>query len=120
MSKPKKIKQGEIWMCRLPDGEESEQNGTRVCVCVSVDARNNSSPNVFIFPITHRNKKEQPCHYVLYKTDYPFFTYEKNTVLCEEGRSISKSRLDRKIGIINADDIIGILACKEYIFIEKK
>ena len=119
MSKKKEIKQGEVWMCQLPEGEDSEQSGVRPCLCISADVRNESSPNIFVFPITHASKKEQPCHYVLYKTHYPFFTYEVNTVMCEEGRSISKNRLDRKLGMIFAKDIIEILKCKEYVFIEK-
>ena len=106
-------------MCKLPEGEDSEQSGVRPCLCISANSRNESSPNIFIFPITHASKKKQPCHYKLYQEDYPFFTYEENVVLCEEGRSISKNRFDRKLGEILAKDIIGILRCKEYVFVEK-
>lgn len=106
-------------MCQLPNGEDSEQSGVRPCVCMSTNTRNESSPNVYIYPITHAFKKNQPCHYKLYQEDYPFFTYKENIVLCEEGRSISKNRLDRKLGEILIKDIIGILKCKEYVFIEK-
>jgi hypothetical protein len=42
-----------------------------------------------------------------------------NTVLCEEGRSISKKRLERKLGSIELRDLLEILKIKEYIFIEK-
>lgn len=114
------IKQGEVWMCNLSkDTIEHEQKGVRPCLVISVDVRNSNSSNVFIFPITHAKKKEQPCHYKLYKQDYPFFHYKENIVLCEEGRSISKNRLQRKIGIIFSEDINNILKCKEYVFIEK-
>ena len=119
MSKKKEVKQGEVWMCNLPKGEDSEQQNIRPCLISSVNIRNESSPNVFIFPITHAKKKDQPCHYKLYKENYPFFTYKENTVLCEEGRSISKNRLERCIGTIFAKDIIEILKCKEFVFIEK-
>ena len=114
------IKQGEVWMCNLSkDTIEHEQKGVRPCLVISVDVRNSNSSNVFIFPITHAKKKEQPCHYKLYKQNYPFFHYKENIVLCEEGRSISKNRLQRKIGIIFSEDINNILKCKEYVFIEK-
>ena len=114
MSKKKEVKQGEVWMCNLPKGEDSEQQNVRPCIIISANIRNESSPNVFVFPITHAKKKMQPCHYVLYKENYPFFTYKENTVLCEEGRSISKNRLERQLGIIVSKDIIEILKCKEF------
>lgn len=117
--KKKAIKQGEVWMCNLPKGEDSEQMGVRPCLVMSLDIRNETSSNVFVFPITHAKKKDQPCHYILYKEHYPFFTYKENTVLCEEGRSISKNRLDRCIGVIFAKDLIEILKCKEFVFVEK-
>ena len=118
--KKKAIKQGEVWMCNLPKGEDSEQMGVRPCLIISADARNETSSNVFVFPITHARKKEQPCHYILHKENYTFFTYAENTVICEEGRSISKSRLERRLGLIFAKDIIEILKCKEFVFLNIK
>ena len=101
------------------DGVDSEQKNARPVIIISANIRNETSPNVFIFPITHANKKKQPCHYTLVKEEYPFFIYNKNVVLCEEGRSISKKRLERFLGQIEEKDIIEILKRKEYIFIEK-
>lgn len=116
----KEVKQGEIWICNLSkDSIDHEQKGVRPVVIVSANIRNDNSYNVFIFPITHAKKKEQPCHYKLFKENYPFFSYKENIVLCEEGRSISKGRLERKIGTIELSDIVEILRCKEYVFIEK-
>lgn len=114
------IKQGDIYICDLFDSLYHEQKGIRPCLVISVDIRNDNSNNIFIFPITHANKKFQPCHFVLRKTDYPFFAYDKNIVLCEEGRSISKKRLGKYLGTISSKDILKILKCKEYVFIEKK
>ena len=119
MRKKKEVNQGEVWMCNSRIGQDSEQQNLRPCIIISANIRNESSPNVFVFPITHAKKKMQPCHYVLYKKNYPFFTYKENTVLCEEGRSISKNRLERQLGIIFSKDIIEILKCKEFVFIEK-
>lgn len=114
------IKQGEVFMADLSlDSIDHEQKGVRPVLIVSADIRNDTSDNVFIFPITHAKKKSQPCHYKLYKENYPFFTYKENTVLCEEGRSISKNRLERKLGMIFAKDLIEILNCKEYVFVIK-
>lgn len=112
--------QGDIYLCNLSiDSIDHEQKGTRPCIVMSANIRNEKSDNVFIFPITHIFKKWQPCHYVLKKEKYNFFDYKNNIVLCEEGRSVSKSRLIAKIGNINYEDILGLLKCKEYVFIEK-
>lgn len=122
MIKKRCIKQGEIYIVDFSvfQNIEHEQNGVRPVIVISADIRNDTSPNVFVFPITHAKKKSQPCHYKLYKEDYPFFSYKENIVLCEEGRSISKKRLQRKLGEISLYDIENILKCKEYIFIEKE
>lgn len=117
----KEIYQGDVYMVNLSkDSIDHEQNGARPCLIVSADIRNRNSQNVFIFPITHADKKPQPCHYKLYKTDYSFFTYDEQIVLCEEGRSISKKRLERLLGRILDNDLENILKCKEYVFIEKQ
>ena len=119
--KKREIHQGDIYMVNLSvDSIDHEQAGIRPCCIVSCDNRNEKSSNVFIFPITHAVKKKQPCHYRLYKKQYDFFSYDVNTVLCEEGRSISKKRLERKLGSIELRDLLEILKIKEYIFIEKK
>lgn len=120
MTKRRDIKQRDIYMVDLSvDSIEHEQGRTRPCIVVSNNIRNESSSNVFVFPITHSIKKFQPCHYKLYKDNYSFFTYKENTVLCEEGRSISKSRLERKLGSISYEDLNEILKAKEFVFIEK-
>ena len=120
MSKHKEIKQGDVYMVNLSnDSIDHETNKVRPCVIVSCNRRNDNSNNIFMFPITHAKKKRQPCHYKIKKKDYDFFTYSVNTVLCEDGRSISKKRLERKLGSINLEDLLEILKIKEYIFIEK-
>lgn len=121
MSIKREINQGDVFMVDLSvDSIDHEQTNVRPCVIASCDIRNRKSDNIFIFPITHAVKKTQPCHYKLYKDKYDFFTYKTNTVLCEEGRSISKKRLERKLGSISLNDLLEILKIKEYIFIEKK
>ena len=106
-------------MCNLSRNNVGhEQSGVRPVLVVSADIRNENSNNVFVFPITHARKKFQPCHYILSNKDYPFFNFERQIVLCEEGRSISKERLERFLGAITQKDISYILECKEYVFVE--
>ena len=121
MMNKREIRQGDVYMVNLSnDSVDHEQTNVRPCVVASCDIRNNKSNNIFIFPITHAKKKLQPCHYKLCKEKYDFFSYKENTVLCEEGRSISKKRLERKLGSISLEDLLEILKIKEYIFIEKR
>ena len=118
--KQRETKQGDVYMVNLSNDTIDHETGkVRPCIIVSCNKRNDNSNNIFMFPITHANKKRQPCHYKLYKKDYDFFTYAINTVLCEEGRSISKKRLERKLGSIDLKDLLEILKIKEYIFVEK-
>ncbi len=116
----KKIRQGDIYMCDLSvDSIDHEQGNIRPILVASANIRNDTSANVFVFPITHARKKYQPCHYPLYQYSYPFFNFKKQIVLCEEGRSISKTRLERFLGTISDEDLQGVLKSKEYVFIEK-
>jgi mRNA-degrading endonuclease toxin of MazEF toxin-antitoxin module len=116
----KKIRQGDIYMCDLSvDSIDHEQGNIRPILVASANIRNDTSANVFVFPITHARKKYQPCHYPLYQNSYPFFNFKKQIVLCEEGRSVSKARLERFLGTISDEDLQGVLKTKEYVFIEK-
>ena len=58
MAEKRKVRQGDIFMCNLTsDAIEHEQKGVRPVLVMSLDARNETSQNVFIFPITHARKK---------------------------------------------------------------
>ena len=120
MDKEERIEQRMIFMCDLPIGDGSEFSELHPCLIASVDLRNECSPNIYIFPITHADKRNQPTHWKLYKNKYDFFTYDTNTVICEEGRSISKNRLQREVGQIDEEDFESILKCSNYIFYEKR
>jgi mRNA interferase MazF len=117
----RKVKQKEIYMCDLTlDSVDSEQKGIHPVLVYSCDIRNNSSSNVNIFPLTHAFKKSQPTHYILYKSDYDFLSYDESTIECEECRSISKERLERYLGRISEEDFEKILICNEFVFKKKK
>ena len=112
------ILQGEVYICDL-DGRNSEQSGSRPCLVIQVDVLNRTSKNVIIVPITSKRKKNLPTHIELLQSDYPFLAYKVNTVLCENIRSISKYRLEKKLGVISKEDLLKILEAKEYAFIEQ-
>lgn len=114
----KEVRQRMIYMCDLPIGTGSEFSGIHPCLIASIDIRNDSSPNVYIFPITHATRKWQPTHFILLKDDYEFFKHINNTVLCESGREISRSRLQGYMGEISIKDFEEILKLKDYVFKE--
>lgn len=119
MNKKKEIKQGDIWMADLGNGFDSEQSGVRPVLVIQNDYLNNTSKNVVVIPITSRNKKTQPFHYTLYKENYPFFTKQKNTILPECICHISINRLERKLGVIFAKDMLQIIDIIKYVFVNK-
>ena len=113
------ILQGDVYVCDLKDGVGSEQNGDRPCIIIQLNILNKTSKNVIVVPITSQRKKALPTHLVLNQKDYQFLNCKTNTVLCENIRSISKSRLKKYLGAINEDDLARILKIKEYAFISK-
>lgn len=120
MQKSKEIKQGDVWIADLSVGYDSEQRGVRPVLVIQNDYLNSTSNNVVVVPITSQSKKKQPFHYVLNKENYPFFTKQKNTILPECVCHISKNRLERKLGMIFAKDMLQIIDILQYVFKEKK
>lgn len=108
--------QGDIYICNLQDGIDSEQCGSRPCVVLQLDILNQTSNNVIIVPITKQRKKQLPTHVLLSKEKYEFFNYNINTVLCENIRCISKNRLEKYVGKIDEEDLEKILDAKENSF----
>lgn len=121
MSKPRieDIKQGDVFMVNLKDGIANEENGTRPCVCISCNSLTKNRNNVIIAPITSSaNKKSMINHYEIPIGKYDFFIYEKNTVLLECLRDITKKRLERRLGHLESDDIDNIIKKLTYNFID--
>lgn len=92
------IQRGDVFMANLEPHEGSEQGGTRPVVVVSRDALNNASPVVVIAPITDagNKKKVYPSH-VRAAIGKGGLTMD-SIILCEQVRSISKTRLVRHLG----------------------
>lgn len=111
MAKKREIHQGEIYMVSIKDtlGSEQELKG-RPCLIVQNDIGNIFSKTTIIVPLTKRNKKDIPTHYLLKKEDYPFLGYD-SLVLAEQIRCIDFNvrYLERKIGEISKEDLSEIL-----------
>lgn len=106
----KRIRQGDIYYCSDNNNTVgSEQRLNRPCLIISANALNKKRSNCIIVPITSKDKKEMINHYEIYKEDYPFLSYSKNTILLENLTDISQERLDRKIGRLSEKNINEIV-----------
>jgi len=97
------ILRGDVFIAMLDPVEGSEQGGTRRVVVVSRDALNKYSPVVCICPITDADNKKR-----LYPSHVPIpvgvggQTID-GVVVCEQVRTISKTRLREQKGKFETD-----------------
>jgi mRNA interferase MazF len=74
-----------VYNVDLGEPNGSVQGGVRPCLIVQNAIGNSYSPTTVCVPITHQqNKSNIPPHYTLYKSEYPFFNYNTNVLLCEQ------------------------------------
>lgn len=94
------IKRGELFYANLSPVVGSEQGGVRPVLIVQNDIGNKYSPTVIVAAITSRiNKAKIPTHIELSASTYGL---EKDSViLLEQIRTLDKSRLEKKIGILD-------------------
>lgn len=86
------IKRGQICYIDLTPSKGSEQGGLRPCVIVQNDRGNQHAPTTIVVPLTTQTKKKLPTH-----TEVREGT--KNSIaLCEQVRTVDKSRIGSCIG----------------------
>lgn len=89
------MKKYEIYYCDLSPVVGSEQGGYRPCVIIQNDVGNRYSPTIIVAACTtSKTKSRVPTH---------FFTKVNNidnVVLCEQLRTIDKSRVKNYVGEI--------------------
>lgn len=97
-------KRGEIYFAGL--GEHnigSEQSGTRPVLIVQNNIGNKYSPTVIVACLTSRTfKNEIPTHVRLNAAEYKLPA--DSLVLCEQIKTIDKSRLLNFVAVLNAND----------------
>lgn len=91
------------------DGIGCEQKGIRPCVVVSNQMACSYSPTATIVPVTSKDKKYIPTHYMLNNNKYGCFDKDENTILCEQIRTIDKCRFKQFIGKLSDDDLQGVI-----------
>lgn len=94
------IKRGQIYYADLSPVRGSEQGGMRPVIIIQNDIGNKHSPTVIICPITSQVKNSLPTHtYIATKENIC------GTVMCEQIRTIDKSRLRKLCDTATAEDM---------------
>ena len=103
-------KRGEIYYANLGDGNVgSEQSGTRPVLIVQNNIGNKYSPTIVVACLTSKVfKNEIPTHVKLDARNYKMTA--DSLVLCEQVKTIDKSRLMGFIGALNNNDQIRVNA----------
>ena len=102
---PPSPRRGEIWDVNWSPGRGAEQQGTRPALVIQND-RGNASAS---YPLTivasmSRTERELPLHVRITPTSENGLT-DSTDVKCEQVMTIEKSRLLRKRGSINNDEL---------------
>ena len=103
------VKKYQVWYANLGEGEGSEQKGYRPVVIIQNDIGNAHSPTTIVAICTTKlTKAKLPTHFWLsLYCGLP----EHTLVMCEQIRTIDKSRLVKYIGEIQEQEKKYIDAC---------
>ncbi len=100
------MRQGEIWKLYLDPVKGNEQSGRRPAVIVSGNMLNQYLPIVIVCPLTTEIKNYKGN--VILNPNKKNQLKEKSEVLIFHIRSVSKSRLKKKIGEIESAELMQI------------
>jgi len=90
------IQRGDIFWVDLSNQVGSEQGGKRPALVVQNNKGNLYSPTTIVVPLTTKPKRVMPTHTLL--TPKECGLPEESSALCEQVRTIDKSRILDKIG----------------------
>ena len=102
------VKFTDIWLVDLNPTSGREINKTRLCVVISPDELSALS-TVLMAPMTTK-VFTLPCRIACQ------FQGKKGFILLDQIRAVDKSRLVKKIGMINAQTQIALCACLQELF----
>ena len=97
------MQKGDIYYANLDGTIGSEQGGTRPVVVIQNNVGNKHSPTVIVATMTSKDKPHLPTHVVV-REGVP----KKSLILCEQIRTIDKSRLIDKIGTISSETMVKV------------
>ena len=104
------VKKGELYFADL--GKEKSisnvQKGIRPCLIIQNNVGNKFSNTVIVAPLTSKIKKTDLKVHIEIKKDKNNGLIENSIVLLEQLKTIDKSSLHNKIGVINNQDLKNI------------
>jgi mRNA interferase MazF len=100
------MKKGEIWYANLSPTKGSEQSGLRPVLVVSGNLVNKYAPVILICPLTTKIKDYKGD--VILSPNEENGLEEKSEVLAMHLRSVSRDRLDKRIGKVNPEELSTI------------
>ena len=96
------VHRGEIYYCDLSPSRGCEQGGMRPVLIIQNEMGNKHAPTTIVAPLTSRmTKKHLPTH-IAVPHEYSNMPAD-SIVLCEQIRTIDKSRRQSKVGYIDED-----------------
>lgn len=108
MKNSRNIKRGDIFYADLSPVVGSEQGGIRPVLIVQNDIGNKYSPTTIIVTLTSKQKADLPTH-VNIKAQMTNGLKCNSIALCEQFRTIDKSRLKDRTGKVEDEDMETVL-----------
>lgn len=93
-------KRGDIFWVNFGVNIGCEQNGNRPAIIVSNDTCNKVSATVTVVPLTSKRKTSLPTHVLITSSDCGELS-STSLALCEQVRTIDKSRIGNKMGKVS-------------------
>lgn len=101
------MKRGDVYMAGLDPVIGSEQGGFRPVVIIQNDRGNLHAPTVIAVPLTGSASKPQlPTHVLISAGEAGL--WRDSIALCEQVRTLEKTRLARKLGTLNTQTLAAI------------
>ena len=97
------MKKGQIWWINFSPTKGSEQNGRRPAVIVSGNLLNKYAPVIYVCPLSTKIKNYKSD--IILEPNLENGLTETSEALIMHLRSISKDRLESRIGIIEDNDL---------------
>lgn len=103
------IRRGDIYYADLRPVVGSEQGGIRPVLIVQNDAGNKYSPTTIVIALTTKtNKASIPTHVSIHSDENNGLKTD-SVALCEQFRTIDKSRLKYKLGSVDNNTLNNVL-----------
>ena len=101
------VKRGDIYYADLSPVVGSEQGGMRPVLIIQNDLGNRFSPTVIVLPLTSRTGKTPLRTHVTVFPPCGGLT-KPSIILCEQVRTLEKTRLGRRLGAVGANAMRGV------------